>query len=116
MPTSELLDVAAKVFPRNLVVDPDVAALEHRPKPFHAVRVRLSSDELTRAVVDGLMPAVHSPVGGSFVRVDHGLAVGVQVNEPMERLFVRPLNHFGPDAVRGPVLHSDDRNLGVGCP
>jgi len=81
-PESKLINIAAKVFLADLVVNAVNPPLHYSPNALNAVSAHAFEGILLGTVIDGLMAVnpVNPLVSGSFVSVDHRTRSNVFVN------------------------------------
>ncbi len=113
----ELVNVAAKMFLADLMIDAMQSALENRPDALNAVRAGYPANVLTRRMVDALLPekqAVQVVVSSVFIGEESRADFNVAVN--------RVLNFFHADRLERHRLrattalpHSEYRSLAYGA-
>ena len=107
MPSGKLADIAVHVLFREVMEGDVIAAFQCGPERLHPVRMRLFPNILADAVVDALMRPVHAAVGGSVIRVDLRVRIGLFVHEAIQGFTVGRFDHACGDLIGLPVLCAD---------
>ena len=104
-------DVTVKMLRADLVERPVMGSLDHRSEALDAVGVRLPADVFGDAVANRLVLVLHALVGRRIVGKDHGVRLGVFLDEILKRFGVGLGNNLDPDFARVSVLHADNGGL-----
>ena len=102
MAALEFGNVPGQVLDAHLVIDTYISPLEHSPMGLHTVGVRHAVDVLFGRMLDGLVWAIQSIVGPSFVGVDlsRGFRPGLHLKRLVGLDLVGLLNRFLTDGQR----------------
>lgn len=84
----KLSRIAMQVLRRHLVISSRVAALQHRPKTFHAIRMGILPHILANAMPNGFMVSRYAPIPSVFVGVNDCIPARPILNKSVERLLV----------------------------
>lgn len=100
----------------QLVEDPLLGPLQHRPEGLHALGVDFIPDRFPGSVVDCLVGASDAHAGRCLGGVDLRLGSRVFLHETLQRPHVGGIHDLHPDLLRGPDPDAGDDRLSDGFP
>ena len=90
------------------MVDADVAAFQHRPERLNAVRMDLTSDKFTRAVLHGFMRLWQVLVATHLIRIHGRIGSDVLFKTALQLVPFGVVNGFSSDFTGRPIEDADN--------